>query len=298
MPAPSGTVLQFTSPMAQSATHLTASSRPTTLLITPREHGAWGLLLVPLATGGAVGLFSAANGWPLVALTVAALALFWLRTPAESLFGSGLIRVQNQRERRSVSLTILILAAVAACALALLFWGGRDRALLLLGAAAGCAFVAQSVLRKLSRRTRMLAQVVGTLGLTVTAPAAYYVVTGKLNRAALALWIANFLFAGNQVHFVQMRIHSAKLNGWSEKFAHGRSFLLGEVLLAIALILGWRFHLLPALATLAFLPLIYRGTAWFFEPRKPLLVRRLGWTELTHAIVFGALLVAGFHFGR
>ncbi len=296
---PSGRVLQFANPMAEHATHLAAvSSRRTSSLIIPREHGAWGLLLVPLATGGTVGLFSAGNLWPLAALTTAALALFWLRTPVESLFGTGLVRAQTQHERRSVGVTILILAAVAAGTLASLFWDGRNRALLLLGAAAGCAFIAQSVLRKLSRRTRMLAQIVGTLGLTVTAPAACYVVTGELSRTAVALWVANFLFAGNQVHFVQMRIHSAKLNGRSEKFAHGRSFLLGEVLLAIALVFAWRLHLLPALATLAFLPLIYRGTAWFFEPRKPLLVRRLGWTELTHAIVFGVLLVAGFHFGR
>lgn len=296
---PSATVLQFTSPMADHATHLAAvPNRRTSSLITPREHGAWGLLLVPLATGGAVGLFSTGSTWPLVALTVAALALFWLRTPVESLFGTGLIRVQTAHERRTVSVTILVLAIVAAGALASLFWDGRNLALLLLGAAAAFTFLAQSILRKLSRRTRMLAQIVGTLGLTVTAPAAYYVITGELNRTAWALWIANFLFAGNQVHFVQMRIHSAKLNGWSEKFAHGRSFLLGEFLLGAVLIFSWRFHLLPALATLAFLPLIFRGAAWFFEPRKPLLVRRLGWTELTHAIIFGVLLVAGFHFGR
>lgn len=296
---PSGTVLQFTNPMAEQATHLAAvSNRRTSSLITPREHGAWGLLLVPLATGAAAGLLSAGNAWPVVALTVAALALFWLRTPVESLFGTGIIRVQSPRERRSVSVTILILAIVAASALASLFWDGRNRVLLLLGAAAAFTFLAQSILRKLSRRTRMLAQIVGTLGLTVTAPAAYYVVTGELNRTAWALWFANFLFAGNQVHFVQMRIHSAKLNGWSEKFAHGRSFLLGEFLLAIALISIWRFRLLPGLTTVAFLPLLFRGTAWFFEPRRPLLVRRLGWTELAHAIAFGVLLVAGFHFGR
>jgi hypothetical protein len=52
-------------------------------LIAPREHGAWGLLFVPLATGGAIGLLRSSNGFPLMALTMAALALFWLRTPVE-----------------------------------------------------------------------------------------------------------------------------------------------------------------------------------------------------------------------
>jgi hypothetical protein len=167
-----------------------------------------------------------------------------------------------------------------------------------LGLITGSGFVAQGILRTLGRHTRMLSQIVGTLGLTVTASAAYYVVTGQLDRDAWLLWLANFLFAGNQIHFVQLRIHSARVSGWSQKFACGHSFLTGQVLMAAALVFAWRLRLLPGLAALAFLPLLVRGMAWFFERRKPLAVRRLGWTELAHAAIFGIWLVAGFHFGR
>lgn len=267
-------------------------------LITPREHGAWGLLLVPLATGGAVGLLKGGNFLSLLLLTIAAIALFWLRTPVESWFGSGALRAQTGEERHQVAVTIFPLVGVSVLALALLFWNSRNRELLLLGAIAAIAFIAQILLRKFSRRERVLAQVVGTLGLTITATAAYYVVTGELNREAWALGMANFLFAVNQVHFVQLRIHSARLNGWTEKFERGRSFLLGEVLLIAALILAWGFRLLPWLAAAAFLPLLFRGTAWFLEKQKSLVVRRLGWTELAYAIFFGICLVAGFHLGR
>ncbi len=267
-------------------------------LITPREHGAWGLLLVPLATGGAVGLLKGGNFLSLLILTIAAIALFWLRTPVESWFGSGALRAQTAEERHQVAVTIFPLVGVSVFALALLFWNSRNRELLLLGAIAAIAFISQILLRKFSRRERILSQVVGTLGLTITATAAYYVVTGELNREAWALGMANFLFAVNQVHFVQLRIHSARLNGWTEKFERGRSFLLGEVLLIAALILAWRFRLLPWLAAAAFLPLLFRGTAWFLEKQKSLVVRRLGWTELAYAIFFGICLVAGFHLGR
>jgi hypothetical protein len=266
-------------------------------LIAPREHGVWGLLFVPLATGGAVGLFSGGNGLLLTAFAIAALALFWLRTPVESWLGTGLLRAQSERERRSVRITILVLATVAASSLAALFWEGRNRDLLLLGLIAIFAFVAQAILRKLGRQTRMLSQIVGTLGLTLTAPAAYYIVTGQLDRNAWALWMANFLFAGNQIHFVQLRIHSARLSGWSQKFACGRGFLAGQLLLAMALGFAWRLRFLPGLAALAFLPLLVRGIAWFFEGQKSLAVRRLGWTELAHAVIFGIVLVAGFHLG-
>ena len=77
-----------------------------------------------------------------------------------------------------------------------------------------------------------------------------------------------------------------------------RGFLLGQMLLVTALVLAWHFALLPALAGLAFLPLLLRGTAWFFERKKPLIVRRIGWTELAHSIIFGIGLIAGFHLSR
>jgi hypothetical protein len=263
-------------------------------LVTPLEHGAWGLLLVPLSTGGMVGLLRGGNIFPLLALAIAALALFWLRTPAENWLGMGMVRAQTREERRAVAGAALVLSLVAALSLAALFWNGRNRDLLLLGGIAIVAFGAQATLRKLSRHTRMLSQFIGTSGLAIGAPAAYYVVTTELDRTAWILWIANLLFAVNQIHFVQLCIHSARLGGWSQKFEHGRAFLIGEVLLIAALILAWRLHFLPWLAALAFLPLVVRGALWFIEGQKPLVVRRLGWTELAYAILFGLCLVAGF----
>jgi YwiC-like protein len=285
--------------VAEQARQLAAPlNRRLSLLIAPREHGAWGLLLVPLAIGGAIGLRSGGSGVPLLALTVAALALFWMRTPVESWLGMGVFRATGQRERRSVGVAILILAAVAALALTSLFSQGRNNDLLFLGLIAISAFMAQALLRKFGRRTRMLSQIAGVLGLTVTSPAAYYVATGKLDHVAWTLWMANFLFAGNQIHFVQLRIRSARAGGWPQKFATGRGFLVGQMLLVTALLFAWRVALLPVLAALAFLPLLGRGLAWFFEPQTSLAVRRLGWTELAHSIIFGIGLIAGFHLDR
>ena len=39
-----------------------------------------------------------------------------------------------------------------------------------------------------------------SIGLTSTAPGAYYVATGQLDGRAWALWLANWLFAGDQIH--------------------------------------------------------------------------------------------------
>ena len=53
-------------------------------LVIPREHGAWGLLLVPLFTGVVAGYASEHRIWPLLLFTMAALSLFWLRTPSKA----------------------------------------------------------------------------------------------------------------------------------------------------------------------------------------------------------------------
>src|SRR5208283_4574881 len=156
------------------AAHLSTvqSSRVKTMIV-PREHGAWGMMLVPLATGAVVALRSGVNGFALMQFILAAMALFWLRTPLEAWLGTSAIKAQ----------------------------AGQERALVLR---------AQALVKKLGREGRMPAQMIGALGLTSTAAGAYYVATGQLDHTAVALWIANWLFAGDQIHFVQVRIRSSR----------------------------------------------------------------------------------------
>ncbi len=267
-------------------------------LVVPREHGAWGMLLVPLLTGASVGLLRGGHWLPLLPLTVMALALFWMRTPVESWLGTTPLRAQTETERRAASHAILALGAVAGLALAALLWGRTRKGLLLLGAVAGAAFVVQAGLKKLGRKTRMAAQVAGALGLTATAPAAYYVVTGQFDLQAYSLWLANWLFAGEQIHFVQLRIRAARAASRGEKLARGRIYLAGQILLVCVLWLAWRLGLVPGLALVAFVPVFVRGMTWFVRRPRALAVRRLGWTELGHAVAFGILLTVGFHLGR
>ncbi|HTC77702.1 MAG TPA: YwiC-like family protein, partial [Terriglobales bacterium] len=142
-------------------------------LIVPREHGAWGLLLVPMVTAAGVAFRQSTNVFPFVLLLTAALALFWLRTPLESLLGISAMRAETKEERGSVAFVVLYLAIVAVLASSMLLWAGQNPLLWLIGAAAGVAFVAQAVLRKMGRHTRMLSEIVGTIGLTASAPAVY-----------------------------------------------------------------------------------------------------------------------------
>ena len=187
-------------------------------LVVPREHGAWGMLLVPLATGAAAGLVAGGRVAPVLLSTTAVLFLFWLRTPAESWLGTGALRAQTLDERRMVRNVTLSLATIATVSLSAVLWHGKNRELIWVGLIAGAAFAAQMVLKKMGRSTRVASEMVGALALTSTATAAYYVATQRFDETAWALWLINWLFAANQIHFVWLRIRGARAAGWSEKF--------------------------------------------------------------------------------
>ncbi|HEX8817672.1 MAG TPA: YwiC-like family protein [Terriglobales bacterium] len=266
----------------------------TRALVVPREHGAWGLLLVPLFTGLVAGFASSYRLLPLALFTITALALFWLRTPVESLIGSSPIAAHTPRERFIALFASIVLAAIAAVCLAALLWGWRNQGLLLVGGIAAVALVVQAVLRKLGRSTRMASQFVGSIGLTATAPAAYYLGSGRLDSHAIILWAANWAFACDQVHFVQLRIHAGRASNFSEKFAKGKFFFLGQIALTLVLIFAALRQIIAPLVLVAFVPGLIRGTRWFFLPAAPLDVKKLGWSEMRQGIIFGVLLALAF----
>ena len=263
-------------------------------MVIPREHGAWGLLLVPLVTGAVVAARSGVNLGAVVLFLVAALSLFCLRTPAEAWLGTSAIKAHSPQERSAVAGFSLAIAVVAVSATIALFLAGLSRGLLTIGAVTALAFAIQAAVKKLGRRGRMPAQVIGAVGLTSTAAGAYYVATGKLDQIAIALWLANWLFAGDQVHFVQVRIHSSRAATVDEKLQSGYAFLAGQIVLLAVVVAFCVVGFFPKFAWLAFVPVLFRGTIWFLRGRQPLDVHKLGFAELTQALIFGALLCTAF----
>jgi len=262
--------------------------------VSPREHGAWGMLLVPLATGAVAALRSSVNGVALTLFIVAAMSLFWLRTPVESWLGTSPIKAQTKDERAFVLKMIAAIGLLAVGSIAALLWDGLSRGLLTIGAVAGLAFAIQVGVKRLGRKARMPAQIIGAVGLTSTAAGAYYVATGKLDHVAVALWLANWLFAGDQIHFVQVRIRSSRAANMDEKMKQGLPFFCGQVGLIGVILAACRLGLFSDAMALAFVPVLVRGTLWFVRRYRPLDVHKLGFSELTHSLIFGALLCASF----
>ena len=82
----------------------------------------------------------------------------------------------------------------------------------------------------------------------------------------------------------------------TEKFTLGRNFIMAQVILIAFLAAGCASRALSWYAAMAFLPVLWRGFAWFFSAFKPRAIRALGKRELMHAIVFGGLLILALAF--
>lgn len=282
-------------PASEEAGELNSSQKQRRrALVIPREHGAWGMLLIPMVPGGIVGTVSGGRVAPVLTLAVAIVALFWLRTPLESWMENVATGALNQRERRIVLAAIFPLLGIALIALTGLFWEGMNRDLIWLGMAAAASFGAQGVLKRRGRSTKVASECVGAMALTVTAAASYCAATGRMDARGLGLWLASWLFAANQIHFVWLRIRGMRANGVGQKLRLGWTFLGGNLLSFGAMLLAYRFGWIPGLVWIAIGPVWVRGVAWFFKKPQPLVIRRLGWTELAHALLFGVLLTSSF----
>lgn len=263
-------------------------------MLVPREHGAWGMLLVPLATGAVVARKIGMNAAALTLFAAATLSLFWLHTPLEAWLGTSAIKAQTRAERRSVIKAMALISGVALAALGVLFTTGHARGLLVIGAVSCVAFAAQALVKRLGRGGRIPAQIIGAIGLTSTAAGAYYVASGRLHATAIALWVANWLFAADQIHYVQVRIRGSRLASFAEKLKRSREFMVGQVVLLATLLAAATSGIVSWIVVAAFVPALFRGVVWFFRGALPMDAHKLGFSELAQAIVFGVMLSAAF----
>lgn len=256
------------------------------------------MLLLPFLAGACIGIPHSESVINVLILLVGTLSLFWLRTPLESYLGWSLIKARTREEKRATLKAMLLLAPVALLSLTYLIWFRNRQSLLLIGAVVGTAFALQAVLKLWGRKSRLIAQIVGAIGLTSTAAAAYYSLTGRLDLNALAVWFAFWLFAGDQIHYVQLRLRTAKTASRLDRAKKGKLFLAGQGLMLAVVIVSSHFHLLPLLAAAAFAPVVFRGFFWLAENEQEVDIPWLGVTELLQGITFGVLLTSIFYLQR
>lgn len=220
------------------------------------------------------------------------MAAFLSYQPLQILLGVSVLKLRSVREQRvAVTWVVGLAAMTAVAAIKLLEW---NRLLIWIFALVALACFATAALMGNSRHFRVAKQIVGALGLTSTGAAACYVTTGRIDRTALLLWFACWLFAACQIEYVQLRLHTAAVKSLSGKAkAVWRVALLH--LLALAASISSVFLMRTSLLfAFIFLPAVIRFLFWMAGPARPLRLYVLGFSELVQSIAFTALLTASF----
>jgi len=268
--------------------------QPTSNLLVPREHGSWGLWLLPLISGAVVGYVFGPHAAlaPVLWFGLAAASAFLIYQPLESLLELSLIKTRSQRQQRTALIWIIALTIAAVCSVLKLLHLQRFLVLLIGAVASGC-FGGRSLLGR-SRRVRVLKQLIGALGLSSTAAGAYYAATGRMDRTALTIWLASWLFAVGQIEYVQLRLRSAQVRSSRQRAVNSLAVSVFHVLVMSVAIAAGMAHAAPLLLGLTFIPAVVRLGVWIVRSWRPLGVHILGISELAQGIVFNALLIAAF----
>ena len=263
--------------------------------IIPREHGAWAMLLMPFMVGAGV---APQLGWNILLLLLAIILLFSARYALAKLRAAMRTRRAASSTARAAILWLIIyigIAAILGIPLLLIYqqWG-----LLPLAAIAALLLALHLWLqeRRLERSTT--GELLGIAGLSLTAPAAYYAGAGQFDTTAMLLWLLTLLYSGSSVFYVKMKVRHRLLGEaplrMSERMRLGRATVIYQ-LLVLALVVGLSLGgSAPILVPVAFLPLTFKNISGALWPRPEKSLRRVGFIELGHAVLFTALLILTF----
>ena len=245
----------------------------------PREHGAWAMFYVPLLLGILVG---GGFSWPVGWLIIAASALFISR---ESLLLVWRSRLRGRLDRAAL-FTLAIDGLFAIGAGAVLLFHYQYLNLLWLGLP-GLFLLLLNGWQSSRRADRTMAtEILAIGGMTLAAPAAHYVASGRWDGLTGALWGFSFLYFASSVFYVKYRVAIVHRRdpGWRRQITRLSLLyhLLLPAILALLVIRGaWSILLIPA-----FLPIIARALYHHRHPPPGLNLKQIGVSEIVYALVF------------
>ena len=260
----------------------------------PKEHGSWAMFSVPLIIGFAVaGVWQ----WRAVLLIFAALSLFLLRFPVDTLIKT---RKRAAAEQAWLQRWVIVYGSIAALCGGWLVLADRLYGLIGFGVIGAALLVYHWWL--VDRRKEMSAagELAGIVGLALGAPLAYYTATGKIDETALALWIVNTLYFGGTVFYIKLKVRQQPRlpapDRVSERLVKAKACLTYQSVVLTTIIALVALHDVPALVLLAFVPMtlkmLYGATRW--QDKRSLSLPKLGVIELAHAALFTALIIVAF----
>ena len=257
----------------------------------PREHGAWGIVLIPFLTAVIIAGSYQAPVW--VALAAVFLA-FIARYPVELLMVPSAYRRAGSPERSQARKFAWAygLPATLLGGLLVVYW--QLYLLLPLGGVALALFLVHVRGGKSGEERSLVMELVGTVGLTLSGLVGWIAATGGLDRAGLLIWALNGLFFCSGVLYVKARIRS-RLAVHRPELASGASLMVGwhlalVVFVAAMVVMKW----LSPLIVLPFVVAAARAAWGAQQGGRPFVLTRLGWSEVALSVFFAMFLTLGF----
>ncbi len=254
----------------------------------PQEHGAWAMLYAPLLI---VVLVLGNFAIPALLFLLATTAIFLAHEPLSILVKLNPKRPSSPQIFRASKIWLAIYTSLAFAATALLLFIDQRWLLLPFGVVLVVLLSTHIYLASKREERSVGGEFLGVISLTLTAPGAYYVVTGKLDQMSLWLWLLNIVYFTSSIFYVKMRVSRFAKKQTAQKLtgqcvAYHVALALG---LTICLWNGW----LTAFAALAFLPIVLRSFVGLTPQKGKLNLQRIGIAESIYTLIFVIFLTLG-----
>jgi YwiC-like protein len=140
----------------------------------------------------------------------------------------------------------------------------------------------------------VIGETIAILGLTMTAPTAYYVCRGEWDSSAWLLWSLCILYFASSVFYVKLRVHS--LNRRREglrKQSSGHCALYHLFLIAALVVLAVTGST-NLFVLVAFTPVLARAFSELVNPARRTSLKQIGVLEIVYSVFFLAFVTIGF----
>lgn len=260
----------------------------------PNEHGAWAVWIVPFIIGTtAAGKIT----WQIIPLFFATLFLFTSYFPLTILIRSREGKYNDEWNLLQAKLWLTIYLTLGfLCGLPLVLVAGRPLLLLLAALAWGCFSLYLFLTR--DKPKGLAGDLAAVMGLTFTAPAAYYTLKGAIDATAFSVWILNLLFFFGTVFYVHMKIDARaakkEFSALRERLNAGKFTLLYYLSMLAVIVMLVLIRIAPPQVIVAYLPMTVHAVYGTIQLTNQVSFKRLGFALLGQSLIFGILFVMIF----